>query len=84
MSFNAFKIFAQISILTFQAVFRNVNAEIGNPGMTCANIEVEEHTDCKCGCDVEVASCNSQQVSSNSSTFYAQIFCMNVVLVAFL
>ena len=46
----------------FQAVFRKVNAEIGNPGVACATIEVEEHTDCKCGCDIEAASCTQLQV----------------------
>ena len=46
----------------FQAVFRKANADIGNPGISCSTIEMEEHTDCKCGCDVEAASCTPLQV----------------------
>jgi hypothetical protein len=53
----------QNEVLLLQVVFRKSNAAIGNPGLSCSTIEIEEHTDCKCGCDVEAVNCTTKQVS---------------------
>jgi hypothetical protein len=44
-----------------QVIFRKAYAELGNPAIACSTINVEEHTDCKCGCDLEASSCSKNQ-----------------------
>lgn len=33
--------------------------------MQCSSINVETHTACKCGCDVDSSNCNSNQVDKH-------------------
>ena len=34
-----------------------------NNEIQCSTIELEEHTECRCGCDIESANCTNNQVS---------------------
>ena len=43
---------------TVEVLFRSYNNEV-----QCSTIELEEHTECRCGCDIESANCTNNQVS---------------------
>ena len=49
--------------LLLKVIFRTRSqGSSAQAAMQCSNINVEIHTSCKCGCDVEAANCNRHQV----------------------
>ncbi len=46
---------------TFQVMFRKLPTSGSSSGMECSTVEVETHSSCKCGCDLEASLCSPKQ-----------------------
>ena len=51
-------------LLSFQVLLAQCTIHSGKCEKTCAQLEIEEHTECECECEIKRHHCNDKQVSS--------------------